>query len=108
VICEEAGKKKKEKLTVLICLAFSGAPTIVLLRHARIANIARVFEERTSVPVGRSLSKYNISSRSTSPMNQAPHGKSISGNNLFDGRGKNELSVLTLHVKLCILANWLR
>ena len=51
-------------LTVVICLAFSGSPTIVLLRHARIANIARVFDERTSVPAGRSLSRCRISSRS--------------------------------------------
>lgn len=73
MICEErreGEKRKNKKLTVLICLAFSGAPIIVLLRHARIANIARVFDERTSVPEGRSLSKYKISSRSTSPMNQ--------------------------------------
>jgi hypothetical protein len=51
-------------LTVVICLALSGSPTIVLLRHARIANIARVFDERTSVPAGRSLSRCRISSRS--------------------------------------------
>jgi hypothetical protein len=37
-------------LTVVIRLAFSCSPTIVLLQHVRIANIARVFGERISVP----------------------------------------------------------
>ena len=35
VICEEAGETEK-KLTVLICLVFSGAPTIVLKHCARL------------------------------------------------------------------------
>jgi len=71
---EEGGSKRnKKRLTILICLAFSGAPTMVLLRHARIANIARVLDERTSVPDGRSLSKCKISSRSTSPMKHPTH-----------------------------------
>ena len=85
-------------LTVVICLAFSGSPTIVLLRHARIANIARVFDERTSVPAGRSLSRCRISSRSI---------------NIFapsQGHASDETKDTrrTLGIKLGVLAHGLR
>jgi hypothetical protein len=76
---------------------------MMLLRHARIANIARVLDERTSVPAGRSLSRCSISSRSVSPHPEHPP-TSMSGTTV----DRTAEASLTLDTKLCVLADWLR
>src|SRR5579863_5843125 len=95
-------REESGKLTVVICLTLSGAPTMVLLRHARIANIARVLDERTSVPDGQSLSKCKISSKSMSP---SPRGAPTLMSGTISLTAEESL---TLNIKLCLLANRLR
>ena len=50
-------REHRRKRTVVIWVLSSAVPIITLRLQARIANMARAFEQRTIVPLGRSCKR---------------------------------------------------
>lgn len=61
---EQRASPSSKRRTDVICRRLSGVPIMMLILHARIANMARALEQRTICPAGRSWRRWRSSSRS--------------------------------------------
>lgn len=57
-------REPRPQRTDVICRRLSGVPIMILILHARIANMARALEQRTICPAGQSWRRWRSSSRS--------------------------------------------